>query len=734
MKPLPDPQQQQVVPPSVTRPKRRLIPFAMLVGLVWGVTATFGFVWIDHAETETGLARLQTAGDVEAVWTQSLDQFLERGDSQQETHSGGYFRPIYCLSLTLDWLIGDGASQWFHVSNLLWQTIVAWLLYRLGCRLFESERHGEAIAFWGAALFSVHPMCIQSVAWISGRKDLLCAAFGLIALNLFAASLREPLVDDDNPIRTPLWRRALPVCFAPVFLAMALFSKELAFVVPAVATAWWWFRPGEIAIAAPQVRLGDVGGDHPHEIKTQLSPYRGLLCVVLLWATAAVVMWYRIRVTGGLGLGESYPADSIQGNAAITLSLVARYLLVSVFPFNGTIVDRWHVGDPGPAAIASAVLVLVFALLALAAFVRRRSTRSFTWVWFAIWLLPATGIVPLRHLYAERYLYPALWGLCAGAMHWLLHRLPPNPKAAGHIQKRAIAGVVAIIFGAIAFDQTKHWRTDKDLFSHALEQNPQYVEGGIGLASHHMGEREYGRAIELIDAAIVSAADEEYHSYHSPFISYSNLGLAHYYQRNLVEAKNAFDEALRARPANAISHYHLGLTAMTAGRINAAETHFKDALKCSPGHYLSLSNLAYTYLLQERFQDSVDAFEPLIVAVPDDARNRGNLATAYLMNGDYADAEFQFRVLTRSNSDPVLQAKLAWAEYRLGRTTSALTNIREAAIKNPKHPTVSYVAQMILKTEARSRKPTSVPSPPKFVPVDGKPAAETSGDQPEEQQ
>ena len=696
-------------------PRARLAFFAVAICLAWGLSLQGGFVWIDHAEVESGYARIHSVEEFSAVWRQSLDQFLERTEGRV-ANPGGYFRPVYCISLTIDWLLSRGTPAWFHFENLLWQLLVVWLLYKLGCRLFEAERHGEIMAFWAAILFAVHPMCGQSVAWICGRKDLLCAAFGLGSLLCFVSSMRERIPDEINPVR-PLWR-LVPVVVSPIALLLAVLSKELGFVVPIVATVWWWFQPGELDIVDPEAPTQfrfPTASITPHTVLTRRTRLRGSITLGLLWSVAVGAVVYRVSVIGAFGLGEQYPGPDLYRNIEIGCSLLCTYVLRVFAPFQPTIVDRWFIGPRGIVGVLSVVVVSV-SVLGLIRSMRQRSLGAFGWAWFLLWMLPASGILPLRHLYAERYLFPGMWGLMAATTHAFFRYLPIDVANPEHRRKRLISVVVAIVLAAISFNQTQYWRSDKALFAHALNQNENYVEGAVGLASYEIGEREYQQAADYAQQAIEATQNPDYHSYWSPFVTYSNLGLANFYQGNSEEATTAFEESIEARPRNAVGHYHLGLVAMTSKRLDVAVQHFRTALKCQPNHYLSLSNLGFAYLQQERFADSIEVYEPLIVAAPSDTKNRSNLATAYLMDKRDLDAEFQFEVLLRDvGPEPVLHAKLAWAQWRLGRVTKALLNIREAVQKDPTHPTVTYVANMIRQSEMRFKTPpdkTSAKEPP----------------------
>ena len=317
----------------VSTGRTRALPwFLIAIICTWGVTVSSGFVWIDHAEIQDGAARVQTFEDANLVWQVSLDDYLERREGGASA-AGGYFRPLYCLSLTLSWLIGRGAPAWFHIENMLWHLAVVWLLYRIGCRVLEAERFGERIAFWSAMLFAAHPMCSQSVAWCSGRKDLLCATFALFALNCFGDCLRTPIAGEHIRVHGA-FRRFVPLILAPLMLLCAILSKELAYVVPLFATVWFCFRPGELKLDANTAPGAAV---EPHLVLTAPTQRRGFVCLLMLWCVVASAGFYRISTIGSFGLGGSYPAASVAENAHISAALLGRYVFNSYLPIDPTL-------------------------------------------------------------------------------------------------------------------------------------------------------------------------------------------------------------------------------------------------------------------------------------------------------------------------------------------------------------------------------------------------------------
>ena len=198
-----------------------LIALGLAVGLIWLTGAGGEFVWIDHVEIEEGGYRVTSVDDFFQVWTTSLDAYLERQHGELET-KGGYLRPLYACSISLDWLLWKGNPFGYHVVNILWHGLVVWGLYVLGQQLLGQQKHARQLAFVAALLFAIHPLDMHSVTWISGRKDSMCAALGIFSL-IALGKLFESELAGFSLHRTMCW-----MLTGIAALAAALFCKELA--------------------------------------------------------------------------------------------------------------------------------------------------------------------------------------------------------------------------------------------------------------------------------------------------------------------------------------------------------------------------------------------------------------------------------------------------------------------------------------------------------------------------
>lgn len=620
------------------------------------------FVWIDHVEIEQGGYRLLSGGDFPRLLTMTLDQYLARNEGQVPS-SGGYWRPVYAVSVTLDWWLW-GATAWAcHVENVLWHLGVAIGLLFLGRRYVADER----AVFWATLLFAVHPLGVHSVTWISGRKDAMCALFGIAALLAFARALERRS-----------FRRAVRWCLAASALALAsALSKELGMVVAAAAVLLLWCKWPRLTRGGRRRSVGLFG------------------CALLLVVPVGVAL-YRVTVLGGFGLDGRYPSDSVLGNVATFSTLFWEYIGRVLVPRPPSISDAWAISRSVGLLEIAAILGLAGALAATVVGLRRRRQWAVGALWTIIWLLPATGVIPLRHVRAERYLYPASWGLllvAVLAILWLVRRAEGVSwgPAARSILPGACLWAILITGSA----NTKWW-DDETLFGDATARDPHFVEGWAGLAELAYRQGEYRNAIEHGERAVEEAGNPDYAAYWSPFVTHTNLGLAYYSTQEHQAALRELTRALSYSPNRGVAHYHVGMAAFALGDYATASKHYTRSLELRPGDFLTTSNLAATRLRLGDFQTCVELLEPLVEQRPEDAINRMNLASVLLGAKRWEDAAPHFEYLVENDpKDALAWAKLAWCQWETDQRELARVSWGRANAIAPESAAVRYVGGIV---------------------------------------
>ena len=351
--------------------------------LVFSPSVVNDFVWLDESEILDGGYRIESIGDLKAVFGQPLDTYAFRKSGEANAR-GGYYRPIYALSISFDWWLWGSNPLPYHVQNVLLHCLLVISLYYLGLELCSSQEE-RALVFVASLLFATTPLSMQSVAWISGRKDTLCALWSACSLLLLCRYSRH----EARKARTAAHFIACVICFC-----LALGCKEQAVVVPGVGAYL-------VLIKTIQNRTNDSEGTKPG---WGLAILFGTLVLVL-----GGYLFLRSAVIGSLTFSSGEQASVFEVLTG-AFRLFSHYVYISFFPFQSVLSDRW---DPPPGLGFKEVVATSFVLAIGVATARRKSQWQlsvFGFFWSVVWLLPVLGFIPLRHEVAERYLYPAVWG------------------------------------------------------------------------------------------------------------------------------------------------------------------------------------------------------------------------------------------------------------------------------------------------------------------------------------
>lgn len=385
-----------------------------------------------------------------------------------EHRPGGVsYRPVRMISYMVDHAVAGGVEPWvFHASNVVYHSIATLLLYALAV---------QTIGVWGgaafaAALWAVHPLGSEVVAYVSGRRDLLLAVFtfgGLLAWWRFCGT------------RDVLPRFALLV-LTVLAAAMALGAKENAAMFPALAGL----------LFAVHARRGGGGGSPAVWAALGLG---GLA----LWGV--VDRFYLERVHEALDrLGQ----EPLAPQPALSLAVLGQYALVSVFPVE-LLADYREPAWPLPVAVldarslVSGVVIAVSIALGAVLLWRGRIAGAGL-VWFTLALLPVAQIVPYREIVAEHNAYLPLAGLAlaAGDAVASLLRRSVVPTA-------TVCALLLVALGARAHARVADWADDETLWSVTLEHAPGSLRAKHNLASAHARKGRLRKARVLLEEAVV---------------------------------------------------------------------------------------------------------------------------------------------------------------------------------------------------------------------------------------
>jgi tetratricopeptide (TPR) repeat protein len=537
--------------------------------------------------------------------------------------------PLRRLTNLLDASLFGMWAGGHHLMSVAWHAAAAVLLF-LALRLMTGLAWRS---FAVAALFAVHPVQVESVAWAAERSNVLAGFFFGLTLLLWARYARCPGPGS--------------YAAAAVSLALGLMAKPTLTTVPFLLMLLdYW----------PLNRLGAPGA--PPWLPEQGRLKRSFLEKVPLLAFAAgsgaVAVWAHWRAGSLLDL-EVLPLWSRLGNALLSYW---RYLGALLWPA-GLAVYYPHPGlglRVGLAVVAGLCLAAVTATFLAQA--RRRPWLGVGWLWYLGMSAPMIGIVQFAaHAMADRFVYLSAVGCFLGAV-WLVASALRAPRAAGFV---ALAAVV-VALGAATMAQTGRWRDSRTLFEHALAsvQPSAFVLTNLGITL--VEEGRVAEALPMLERAVrLGPRDQNAHNGLGYALSLSsrpvealeqfriavelkpdfvegrsNLGIALTQVGRHAEAREQLLEAVRIDPDYAPAYNNLGNVNGLLGRDTEAIASYRRALALRPTMLSARFNLGVALLKVHRAGEAAAAFEEVLRIAPDHARARSLLLLARKAEGSNA--------------------------------------------------------------------------------------------------
>jgi len=492
-----------------------------------------------------------------------------------------------------------------HVMNLVLHvtnTILVWLVLR---RLTGSTFRSAAVA----ALFGVHPLHVESVAWVAERKDVLSGFFGLLTIWMYAGYVRRPT---SGRYLVSLLLFVLGLMAKPMLVTLP-FVLLLLDVWPLERTALLG-TPSDGAASTPWRRL-----------IFEKVPF-------LAAAAASSIATFIVQQHGGsvATLEAVAPADRVTN----TVISYVMWAWTTIWP-RGLAALYPRPSSPQFALAAVALLVLGLTTGAALWKGRRHPYLAVGWLWFVGMLVPVSGLVQIGvAARADRYMYlpilgllfAAVWGVTELASRWRV------PRAALLVA----AVVVIILFAAVTRVQAGYWRNGLALWEHALEvttaNSRAHANLGTSLAEigRHAEAAEQDRRAIAIEPNMPQA--------------HNNLGLALAATGHRAEAIDEYKRAIALLPSYAAAHNNLGSALMDAGDADEAAVHYALALRGRPDDAQIHHNLGAALATQGHFPEAIREFQEAVRLEPRRAEFHFALGITYAQHGDDANAIAQLKM------------------------------------------------------------------------------------------
>jgi tetratricopeptide (TPR) repeat protein len=577
-------------------------------------------------------------------------------------HSGNW-HPLTTLSHMLDCQLWGSHAGGHHFTNIVLHTVAVVLLFLILRQMTGALWRSAFVA----AVFAVHPLRVESVAWISERKDVLSAVFFMLTLGLYVRYVRYSSVG-----------RYLAVVSS---FALGLMCKPTLVTVPLVLLLldYWPLRrfPGS-------------------EVRGQWPVIRGLVLekiplLALSAAVAGATLWAHEK---SIIYIERLPFMWQVGNGLVACLIYIKQMVWPVrlavfYPHPGVTLPVWEI-----------VLAIVILLLTTAGAItlwRKRPYFYTGWLWYLLMLLPVIGLIQVGSQgHADRYTYLPQIGLYI-LLGWAI-----TDTLASALQRRVLgvtASVAIIVLAWCARVQASCWRNGETLWSRAIAVTSGNFVAYAGLGQFQLDHGRLDEAINQLQSALnidpkypiartnlgialtrKGRIDEAITNFQTVLADYPNDAKAHYNlgiallkKGDSQSAIAAFEKALSIQSSYPSAHYSLGMVLDDSGRIDEAIAHYEEAVHADPHFGEAYYLLGNDLFRASRIDDAIAAYERALQSRPAYPEVENNIGVALLNEGRTGEAIAHWETAVANGSDfvPALN-NLAWV----------LAAFPEASIRN----------------------------------------------------
>jgi tetratricopeptide (TPR) repeat protein len=575
----------------------------------------------------------------------------------------GHYQPLSWLTFSVDYSIWGVDPVGYHLTNLLLHCAGVVVFYFIAVRLFQlsdlgsnvSENHAVAVAAgFAALLFAVHPLRVESVGWVTERRDVLSGLFILLTslFYLHAVKIGEGAAS---------CRRCMAATLA--LYSLSLLSKASGMTLPVVLL---------ILDVYPLKRLG-------HGATGWFGPQARMVWREKLLFLAPALGAAIVALLAQYHAGAVKPLDQYGAVPRLAQSFygLAFYLWKTVLPFNlSPLYEIPRSADAWRATFLLSGLAVLGITVAL--FQLRRSWPAVlaAWIGYVIVSLPTLGIAQSGpQLVADRYSYLAClgWALLAGAAIIRLRKLSLNSRDSvwRFVPVNGVAVLIIFGLGSLTWKQAQLWKDSETLWRHALsiQQESLYARNNLGNAL--AGQNRFEEAMDEFKAALrIDPHDADAHY---------NVANVLSRQGRFSEAVQSFHETLRIAPGYADAHYELGTALARLGELEQAAAHLRKALLLAPQDSRPHYNLGQILSMQGNVAEAIAYYRQALRIDPLHLKAHYYLAVALAEHGDLEGARREFQETARI--EPTLaeaHAGLARVLKAQGKENEALTHHQQA--------------------------------------------------------
>lgn len=577
------------------------------------------------------------------------NRYVRTGLSRRNIHwafTSGYasnWHPLTWLSHMLDCQLFGTKAGAHHLVNILFHIANTLLLFGVLKRMTAALWPSAFVA----AIFALHPLHVESVAWVAERKDVLSTFFWLLTIWAYIRYCEHP--------------KTTGYLLTLIFLIIGLMAKPMLVTLPFVLLLLDYWPLERMA-------FGNKTGNSKSilQLLIEKAPFFGFSVI------ASIVTFVVQRGGGAMHTMEAFGLKSRVGNAIVSYVI---YIAKMIWPSRLAVLYP-HPGDNLPmAAVTACGLLLLGISFCLIYLARRHKYLTVGWLWYIGTLIPVIGLVQVGvQARADRYTYIPLiglfiivaWGACE-----LVARCPYRK-----ILLSVLAIVVLSAAAVSASMQVRYWKNSFTLFEHtlAVTSNNFPIHSNYANVLSDLGR--FDQAIEHFNKSLqLRPNNAQVHN---------NFGNTLRKLGRIDEAIEHYNKAVELKPGFSQAYYNLAIALTKQGKTDEAIEQYHKAVRSDPEDIDALSNLGFLLAEKSKFDEAIKYYKKAIELQPNYTIAHGRLGLALAQLGKLDEAIKEFRIVLKARPDDVeMYCNLGILLERQGKTAEAIAEYRRALQINP---------------------------------------------------
>lgn len=535
-----------------------------------------------------------------------------------------YWHPLTWLSHMADCQIFGLKSNMHHLFNVYYHIVNVILLFLLLNRMTGAMWKSAFVAM----IFAVHPINVESVAWISERKNLLSTTFWMLTMLFYTYYAARP--------------SSFRYLLVLIFFSFGLMAKPMLVTLPCVLILIDYWPLYRLKWGQHEGNLGEINQSNFKPPFHEATIYRLILEKIPLLFISLIVMglaYFSLQNYGAIHDATTVPISLRIANALVSYvkypwKMVCPLNLAIFYPFP-KVIPFWEIITP------AFLLIIITTLVILKA--KKVPYLLVGWLWYLGTLVPVIGLIQggLWPEMADRWAYiPFIglfviiaWGVSDLLSQWRYRKI--------WIATLTIAAISLLT--VISWRQIGYWDNSITLFEHAIKvtRNNFVAYNNLGVALNRQGD--FDKAINnCLQALKINPGYPD---------EYLNLGVAFAKQGKTDAAINYYLQALMVKPSYTEAHYNLGNMLVTQGKLDEAINHYLQALKINPLYAEAHENLGNALMMQGKIDEAISHFSQALQIKPDFTDAHYNLGIALFRKQDFRGAINCFRDVLKINPE-----------------------------------------------------------------------------------